>query len=134
MQQGRLYSVNKAQLTDVETARKVFRAHDARAYQHGLYNDYLEWLKTHGPQFSRQFTIFKTPEYLDNTGRKIALQTSELINSGPQIYPNPNTMNCQNCSFQLPCLTVQGDGDPQEELEASFVKTEPYFILRRKGL
>jgi hypothetical protein len=131
-QQGRLYSINRLQLTDYHTARQVFRNHDSRAFKHGLYNEYLDWLKENGPEFDRQFPIFKTPEYLDTIGRNIAIQASELINQGPAIYPNPNKTNCERCSFQQPCLTAQGGGDPTGELEASFVKSEPYYIQRRK--
>jgi hypothetical protein len=131
-QQGRLYSVNKLQLTDYHTARQIFRNHDSRAFKHGLYNEYLDWLKENGPEFDRQFPIFKTPEYLDTIGRNISIQASELINQGPAIYPNPSKTNCERCPFQQPCLTAQGGGDPTDELEASFIKTEPYYIQRRK--
>lgn len=133
-QQGRLYSVNRLQLTDYHTARQVFRNHDPRAFNHGLYNEYLDWLKEHGPEFSREFPIFKTPVHLDVIGRNLSTQASELIDQGPAIYPNPDKTNCERCSFQQPCLTVQGGGDPQGDLEASFVKSEPYYIQRRKRI
>jgi hypothetical protein len=131
---GRLYSVNKMQLTDYDTARQVFARNDARAYQHGLYNDYLQWLKEFGPQFARQFTIIKTPDQLDVVAENIRLQAQELINTGPAIYPNANQMNCSGCSFQLPCLTKQSGRNPYFDLEASFVKSEPYYIQRRRSI
>jgi len=129
--QGRWYSVNKNQLTDYHTARQVFDKFDNRAYRHGLYNDYLEWLKTQGPEYSRQFVILKTNEQLEEAGRSILLQAREVIGS-PAIYKNPSQPNCQSCSFQLPCLTASSGLDPVGDLEAGFVKTEPYYIQRRK--
>lgn len=134
MYQGRLYSVSKMQMTDYDTAVQVFRKHDARAYQHGLYNDYLRWLTDNGPEFSRQFVIFKTPEQLEVIGRNLTRQTLEIIDKGPAVYPNPSQMNCTSCSYQLPCFAVQSDRDPQDELEASFVKVEPYYIQRRRTI
>lgn len=128
--QGRWYSVNKAQLTDYHTARQVFERHDNRAYRHGLYNDYLEWLKTSGPEYSRQFTMLKTEGHLEQIGRDIYAQAKEVTGT-PAVYPNGHQMVCQSCSFQLPCLTASGGGDPTEDLEAGFVKSEPYYIQRR---
>jgi len=132
MQGGRLYSVNKTQLTDYHVARQVFARHDARAYKQGLYNEYLAYLKDYGPQFSRQFQLTKTPEQLAIVERNIRLQAFELIDKGPSIYPDPNRMNCDNCAFQSPCLAKQADHDFRGELEAGFVKSEPYYIRRRK--
>lgn len=135
MQGGRLYSVNKTQLTDYHTATLVFSRNDTRAYRQGLYNDYLEWLKDLGPQFSRQFTVIKTPEQLAELETNIRLQTLEMINEGPAIYPDPHRMNCDNCSFQLPCLAKQTGRDYfQGELESGFVQSEPYYIQRRKQI
>lgn len=132
MQQGRLYSVNKMQLTDYHTARQVFKNHDSRAFQHGLYNDYLSWLQAFGPEYDRQFTIFKTADHLEQVGRDIALQVQEVINQGPSVYPNPSQMNCQSCSFQLPCLIASGGGDVTDSLQENFIKSEPYYIQRRR--
>jgi hypothetical protein len=129
--QGRLYSTNRMQLTDHDTARQVFRHYDPRAFQHGLYNDYLRWLQEFGPQFSRQFVHFKTAAQLDIVAKNVRLQTLELIDEGPMIYPNPSQMNCSGCSFQLPCFAEQSGLDYQSELEASFVKSKPYYIQRR---
>lgn len=130
-QRGRQFSVNKMQLTDLYTARSTFSRYDAKAYSHGLYKEYLTWLAESGPQYSRQFTVIKTPEQLDMIAENMLKQVREVINEGPSIYPNATRMNCDNCSFQLPCFSKQAGQDFQAELEASFVKSEPYYIVRR---
>jgi hypothetical protein len=132
MTNGRLYSVNKMQLTDYDVARPTFMRGDARAYQHGLYNDYLQWLQEFGPVFARQFSFFKTPEQLAIIGQNILLQAREVIDEGPSIYPDPHRINCDRCAFQSPCLAKQGGHDYRGELEASFVQSEPYYIRRRQ--
>jgi PD-(D/E)XK nuclease superfamily len=132
VQAGRLYSVNRQQLTDYHTARAIFMNHDRRGYAQGLYAEYLEWLHGYGPEFARQFTIMKTPEQLTNIAWHIGQQAKEVIDAGPAIYPNPNQINCERCSFQLPCLSAQAMHDPLPELAASFVQTEPYYIQRRR--
>src|SRR6267154_288703 len=120
MQGGRMYSVNKVQLTDYHVARQVFARHDARAYKQGLYNDYLAWLKDYGPQYARQFQLIKTPEHLADIEQSIRLQTLEIINEGPSVYPDPNQMNCDRCVVQSPCLAKRAGQDYQSELEAGF--------------
>jgi hypothetical protein len=132
LQLGRMYSVNKLQLTDYPTARQVFYRFDSRAYKQGLYNEYLVWLKDLGPQFSRQFANTKTREQLTMLEHNIRLQAMELINDGPSIYPDPNKMNCDNCAFQSPCLAKQAGQDYADELRSSFIQSEPYYIQRRK--
>ena len=132
MREGRMYSVNKAQLTDLHVARTVFTRHDPIAFKHGLYNEYLEWLETNGPEFDRQFVVFKTPAQLEVIGDNIRKQTQEIINKGPAIYPDPHRMNCDQCTFQLPCLAKQAGHDVQGDLEGNFVRSEPYYIVRRK--
>ena len=134
MQQGRQFSVNKAQLTDIHTARTTFQRRDPKAYKLGLYNEYLAWLAENGPQYTRQFVVIKTPDQLDEVGANLLKQTREVINEGPAIYPNSNRMNCENCSFQLPCFAQQSRLDYRAELEAGFVQSEPYYIVRRRQL
>jgi hypothetical protein len=131
-QQGRMFSVNRMQLTDVYTARNTFRTLDARAYKLGLYDDYLAWLTEFGPQYSRQFLVIKTPEQLEIIGDNLRLQVQELIDSGPSVYPNPSRINCNQCTFQLPCFSKQSKQNYQVELDASFIKSEPYYVVRRR--
>jgi hypothetical protein len=133
LQLGRAHSVNKTQLTDYDTAWQTFRQYDPDAFQKGLYNDYLAWLRECGPVYSRQFMYFKTSEQLDIVGRHILDQAYEVINQEKRIYPNPSQTTCERCAFQLPCFAVQSGRNPQEELEAGFVQTEPYYITRRQS-
>jgi len=133
-QGGRTYSVNRLQLTDYHTARQTFFHRDNRGYKQGLYNDYLAWLSSSGPVFDRQFIRFKTPDQLDIIGHNVYLQARELINDGPSIYPNGSQMTCQQCSFQAPCLSKQGGHEYHSELQASFVRSEPYYIQRRRHI
>lgn len=134
MREGRIYSVNKAQLTDLYVARQVFMRHDSVAYKHGLYNEYLEWLETSGPEFSRQFVVFKTPDQIKIIGENIRKQVLETKDYGPSIYPDPFRMNCEQCSFQLPCLAKQAGHDVRGDLEGNFVQTEPYYVVRRRRI
>lgn len=132
MQQGRSFSINRMQLTDVYTARITFQRQDPQAYRLGLYTDYLNWLEEFGPQYTRQFLIIKTAEQLDVIGDNLQLQVQELIDSGPSVYPNPSRINCSQCSFQLPCFSRQSGQDYRSELETSFVQSEPYYVIRRR--
>lgn len=132
MQQGRMFSVNRMQLTDLYTARATFRQEDPRAYKSGLYESYLQWLEECGPQYDRQFLVIKTDSQLDIVGENLRKQVREIIDAGPAIYPNSNRMNCDNCSFQLPCFAKQSGADYRSELESSFIQSEPYYVTRRR--
>jgi PD-(D/E)XK nuclease superfamily protein len=129
--EGRLYSVNRMQLTDHHTALRTFKQ-DKWAYTRGLYDEYLEWLKLEGKDYFKQFKIFKTAEQLEVAKDNLYLVVAEMLANNLEILPNPSKMVCNRCDFFGPCLSNQSGHNYMEELTVSYTQTEPWYERDRK--
>jgi hypothetical protein len=120
----RMFSTSRMQLTDYYTARRYFKT-DKWAWQRGLYDEYLAWLKNAGKKdFFRQFIIPKSDEQLEQAGQLLRSYAAELI-ADPMPYPNPSVpFVCKRCKFSEPCLTMYEGLDPADEFAASFVQED----------
>jgi len=117
---GCAFSTNKQALTTYELATKVFQT-DVAAWQMGLYNGYLNWLKTDGPKFTQRHQIHKNENEIHNAGIAIAQEALDMIDN-PRIYPMPGRFSCNWCSFKQPCLGVNMGEDYQYTLDTLFEK------------
>lgn len=129
---GRAFSVKKGQRTDYQTYKRYVSQHDREAFEAGLYDEYLEWLKAGGPKFINWFKIFKTPQQLEIIGKDLFLQIEDFINGQGRYYPTSSKILCQSCYFQEPCLERQSGGDFMEILQEQYTKQEIYYILERE--
>ena len=128
---GRKFSVNANQATDYETYMDTVSTYDKDAYEAGLYDDFLEYLKKEGIVFYRKFTIYKSDVQLDNVGTDLTAEALDMIDPHTRIYPQPGRFSCSNCAFQAPCLSKNSGQDYVYTLQTLYVKQEPYYRRNR---
>jgi hypothetical protein len=126
---GCSYSVSKNQDTDYRTFLRTVKRKDPQAYQAGLYNEYLEWLKEAGPRFIQVHTVYKSRTDLINTGRDIVSIAQEMLRSDLPRYRNTSRSRfvCVWCPFQGPCIDKQGGRDYMYALDTMYEKRPRYY-------
>jgi hypothetical protein len=111
---GRKFSVSKSQDTSYEVYKETVKEGDPVAYEAGLYDDILNYLRAEGNKYFRRTQIHRSPTELKNLGYTICLEAIDMLND-PLIYPNPTKFRCGFCAFRAPCL-MQNDGSDYEWL------------------
>lgn len=125
---GCKYSVSKSAATDLATFVKYIKVHDAVAYEGGKYDEYIEWLETEGPQYSKRHVKYKTAAELHNVHANIYKEALDLTNPGLNIYPNPGPFNCQWCAYESPCIGKQRGDDYGISLDTLYTREAPYYL------
>lgn len=118
---GRSFSTNKQNLTTYAIFLKTIQKEDNAAWQMGLYDEYLAWLRNEGAKFTQRHQIHKNVAEINNAGAVIALEAMDMIND-PRIYPQPGRFSCNWCLFKQPCLGVNMNEDYQYTLDTMFTK------------
>jgi PD-(D/E)XK nuclease superfamily len=126
---GRSFSVSKSAATEYETYKQTVMRHDTSAFQAGLYDDHLAWLKAEGTKFIQVHKVSKPPQTLDSIGHDIYLQAKEMI-SGPAIYRNPGRRSCEWCAFQGPCIDRTAGRDFQYALDTMYEIKPRYYEVQ----
>jgi hypothetical protein len=120
--EGRAFSTSKTEITKYETYLKTVQELDYDAWQMGLYDDHLNWLKLEGPIFTQRHQVHKNRNEIENIGKYIYDEAIDITQS-PRIYPQPGRFSCNWCLFQQPCLGVNMGEDYQYTLDTMFEKT-----------
>lgn len=126
---GRRFSVSKSAPTEYETYRQTVILNDFSAFNDGLYDEHLAWLKAEGTKFIQPHKVYKPPQTLDNIGHDIYLQAKEMI-SGPAIYRNPGRRSCEWCAFQGPCIDRTAGRDFQHALDTMYEIKPRYYEVQ----
>jgi hypothetical protein len=126
MRLGRQFSVSKQQDTEYGIFQQTVMSQDADAYQRGLYDEHLEWLKNEGVKYIQVHKIYKPRQTLDNIGKYIYYQAKEMINA-PAIYPSPGRFVCAWCAFQGPCIDATAGRDYQYALDTLYEIKPRYY-------
>jgi hypothetical protein len=126
---GRRFSTSKSAQTDYNLYKATVMAKDSGAFQAGLYDEYLDWLKGEGIKFIQVHKIYKPEQTLTNIGHNIFLQAREMI-SNPVIYPNPGRFTCAWCAFQGPCIDRTAGRDFQYALDTMYEVKPRYYELQ----
>lgn len=121
--QGRWFSVNKQQDTSYELYLATVISEDKTAYDQGLYNEMLDYLKATGNKYFRRTQIHRSQTELQNLGYTICLEAIDMLND-PYIYPNPTKFRCGFCIFRGPCLAYNDGSDFQYLLNENYVKRD----------
>lgn len=124
---GKLYSTSKQQPTTYAMAEQSFKVYDAQAYDAGLYNDYLEFLKESPdkPKFHQRFAIRQPDAKLRNCLDNAAMEAMDMVNPNLMIYPSTGKFNCSTCAYLDPCVGKFLDEDYDYTIESMFeVDTE----------
>lgn len=116
---GKLYSTNKQNMSNVKMFRETVSAEDFSAYDMGLYDDYIDWLKTEGPKFTQRHQIHRNDRELKNAGLNIALECMDIVGS-PRIYPQAGRFSCPTCLFQQPCIGTNMGEDVEYMFETLY--------------
>lgn len=127
---GRWYSVNKQQNVDYDIYLKTVKEDDPVAYEAGLYDEFLEWLKESGQNFHGRYQIAKTDEELEEIERNLFMEASDMVDPHLRIYPAAGRFSCGFCAFRQPCLERNRQGDYQYLLDTMFEKRDKHYWVK----
>lgn len=124
---GRKFSVSKSEPVEYELYRETVAREDTEAYEAGLYDEYLEWLRTDGPKFHMRYQIHKTPYELREIGKNIYLEAREMVNPDLAIYPAAGRFSCSFCAFRQPCMGKNNGEDYYFTLQSLFTRRDRHY-------
>lgn len=124
---GCLYSVSKSQNTNYDLYLKTVQENDAGAYEMGVYDEFLEWLKENGGVFHQRFVVHRNETELMQAARNIYLEALEMTNPSLPIYPNAGRFGCATCAFRQPCIGQNQGEDFQYTLATMFDKRRYHY-------
>jgi hypothetical protein len=127
---GCKFSKNKNQDVDYVTYLKTVQEYDKDAYEAGLYDDMLTFLKEGGANFYGRYQIVKTDEELEEIERTLFMEAAEMTDSKTRIYPSPGRFSCGFCAFRQPCLEKFRQGDFQYMLDTLYEKREKHYWVK----
>jgi hypothetical protein len=127
---GRMYSVNKNQAVDYDLYKKTVMTDDAAAYEEGLYDEFLTWLKEGGQNYHARYQLVKTDEELEEIERYLYQEAKEMTSKETLIYPSPGRFSCGFCAFRQPCIEKFRQGDYQYMLDTLFDKREKHYWVK----
>jgi hypothetical protein len=127
---GRSFSVNQNQAVDYDSYLKTVKEEDTAAYEAGLYDEHLAWLKEGGQNFHGRYQITKTDEELEELERLLYAEASDMVDPGLRIYPSAGRFNCGFCAFRQPCLERNRQGDYQYLLDTMFDRREKHYWVK----
>lgn len=125
---GRIFSVAQNQDTDYDTYLATVSEQDKQAFEDGLYDEFLEFLKNEGVVYYSNNQIAKSQFELDEIERNIGYEALDMIDSSLRIYPSAGRFGCSFCAFREPCMEKNTGGDFQYGLDTLFEVREPYYI------
>lgn len=130
MRLGRMYSVNQNQNVDFDTYLKTVKEHDTEAYEAGLYDDFLNFLKNGGVNFHGRYQIMKSDDELEEIERQLWMEAADMTDPDLRIYASPGRFSCGFCAFRQPCLETYRQGDPTYLLDTLFDKRDKHYWAR----
>jgi len=125
---GRLFSVAANQDTDYDTYLSTVKEHDTEAYDEGLYDEFLHFLREEGITYYHREKVYKSFEELQEVGYNIGLEVLDMIDPQLRIYPSAGRFGCSFCAFQQPCREKNSKGDYQYALDTMYEQKEHYYV------
>lgn len=125
---GRWFSVSQSQDTDYDTYLATVSEEDSEAYEAGLYDEFLEFLKNEGITYYSNSQIAKSPLELESIQQHIGYEALDMVDPSLRIYPSAGRFGCSFCAFREPCMEKNSGGDYQYGLNTLFEVREPYYI------
>lgn len=126
MYKGRKFSTSKDSMTTHDLFLATVQKDDYEAWQMGLYDEYLTFLRTEGPRFTQRHQIHKNQHEIRNAGKMIYLEALDMTDD-PRIYPMPGRFSCNWCLFKQPCLGKNMGEDYQYTLDTMFEKRTTHY-------
>jgi hypothetical protein len=128
---GRIFSVNQTQPTSYQEYVDCVSVEDKEAYEAGLYDEHLEWLKENGSTFYSRHQIHKTHHEVQEIERNISYEALTMTDPNIRIYPESGRFGCTSCAFRQPCLGKNAGEDYLYTLNTLFEKREHYYLRKR---
>jgi hypothetical protein len=125
---GCIFSKNRQQNLSYDIYLETVKEEDTEAYEEGLYDDILEFLKNEGPHYVHRYQIHKSPAELEQIAYNIGLEALDMIDPGTRIYPSPGRFGCSFCAFRQPCMGKNNGEDFQYALDTLFERREHYYV------
>lgn len=129
---GRLFSVNKQQIADATLYEETVKELDPEAYEQGLYEEHIEWLRLNGGRYHASYREYRNQEELHQCWINIWNEASDMVDPNLRIYPNAGRFNCTNCAFRQPCLEQNSGGDYMYALETMFEKRRYHYWVEKQ--
>lgn len=130
IRQGRAFSVNKQQACDYDLYLKTVMEEDKEAYEAGLYDEHLTFLRDVGVNFHGRYQIPKMDEELIEIERNLFFEASDMCDPNIRPYPNAGRFNCATCAFRQPCLEKNRQGDYQYMLETLYDRRKSHYWVK----
>jgi len=124
---GRWFSTNKQQATDYDTYRKTVSEEDTAAYEAGLYDEFLDWLKNEGQNYHGRYQVAKTDAELEEIERSLFLEAADMVDPNLRIYPSAGRFACGFCAFRQPCIEKNRQLDFQYMLDTLYDKRDKHY-------
>jgi hypothetical protein len=115
--QGRWFSVNRQQNTSYEMVMQTLTEANEPIQ---LYTDYLNFLQADGKTYFKRTQVHRSQEELENLGKQISMETSDMLDPQIRIYPNPNKFSCRFCDYRLPCMAINDGSDVEWILKENY--------------
>ena len=127
---GRLFSTAKDKPYEYDSYLKEIMVGDPLAYEDGLYEEYLNWLKLEGPQFYRLTRVRKSEKamgMMEAILQDVAYAVTSTREGVRKMYPSPTKFGCIYCDFRQPCIERM-NGQPYDDMMNSlFVQKEKHY-------
>jgi hypothetical protein len=130
---GRKFSVSQQQSTSYDMYLETVSTQDKDAYEAGLYDEFLQYLKNEGIIYFFRHQIAKSLAEVEETEKNIGYEALDMIDPGLRVYPSPGRFGCDFCAFQTPCMEKNSQGDYEYALNTMFEIKEPYYMRAEKG-
>jgi hypothetical protein len=125
---GRMFSVSRQNPQwSAESYENTVKELDNGAYEFGLYDEYIDYLKKEGSRFHGVYKEYRTEAQMQECLEDIYLEAQDIIDPNLRIYRNAGRFNCGNCAFRQPCLEKSGGGDYMYALETMFEKRRYHY-------
>lgn len=125
-----MFSVNKQQATDYELYEATVQKEDPLAYEAGLYDDHIKWLREEGQRFHARYQIMKTDDELEEIERNLFMEAKEMTTPGLPIYYSAGRFSCGFCAFRQPCIEKNRKGDYEFILDNMFDKRDKHYWVK----
>ena len=125
---GRAFSVSKSEPIEYDSYLATVASEDTAAYESGLYDEFLTYLKEEGVVFWARHKIAKSPGELEEIERNIGLIALDMLQKDLLLYPSPGRFGCDFCAFQTPCIEKNAQSDYQYALDTMYDKKQHYYI------
>lgn len=125
---GCIFSKNKQQNLSYDIYLETIKAEDLEAYEDGLYDDILNYLRDEASLYVQRFQVHKSPEELKQIAYNIGLEALDMIDPKTRVYPSPGKFGCTFCAFRQPCMGKNNGEDYVYTLDTLFEKREHYYV------